>query len=80
VKRLAELGVIANCTPLWGTDYDGTFHDTYLEKPGAERMEECLYPDGALVRSGARPLPCLTCADVPEAGHLQADLLLRPVT
>jgi hypothetical protein len=32
VKRFAELGVIANCTPLWGTDYDGTFYDTYLAK------------------------------------------------
>ncbi len=25
VKRFAELGVIANCTLLWGTDYDGSF-------------------------------------------------------
>jgi len=40
-------------TPLWGTDYDGTFHDTYLAKLGAERMEERLYPYGDLVRSGA---------------------------
>jgi predicted amidohydrolase YtcJ len=53
VKRFAELGVIANCTPLWGTDYDGTFYDTYLAKLGAERMEERLYPYGDLVRSGA---------------------------
>jgi predicted amidohydrolase YtcJ len=53
VKRFAELGVIANCTPLWGTDYDGSFYDTYLAKLGAERMEERLYPYGDLVRSGA---------------------------
>ena len=36
-----------------GTDYDGSFHDTYLAKLGAERMEERLYPYGDLVRSGA---------------------------
>ena len=53
VKRFAELGVIANCTLLWGTDYDGSFYDTYLAKLGAERMEERLYPYGDLVRSGA---------------------------
>ena len=53
MKRFAELGVIANCTPLWGTDYDGSFYDTYLAKLGAERMEERLYPYGDLVRSGA---------------------------
>ena len=53
VKRFAELGVIANCTLLWGTDYDGTFYDTYLAKLGADRMEERLYPYGDLVRSGA---------------------------
>jgi predicted amidohydrolase YtcJ len=53
VKRFAQLGVIANCTPLWGTDYDGNFHDMYVEKLGAARMDERLYPYGDLVRSGA---------------------------
>jgi predicted amidohydrolase YtcJ len=53
VKRFAELGVIANCTPLWGTDYDGQFYDIYAAKLGAERMGQRLYPYGDLVRSGA---------------------------
>jgi predicted amidohydrolase YtcJ len=53
VNRFAQLGVIANCTPLWGTDYDGNFYDMYTEKLGAARMEERLYPYGDLVRSGA---------------------------
>jgi predicted amidohydrolase YtcJ len=53
VKRFAQLGVIANCTPLWGSDYDGNFYDMYTEKLGAARMEERLYPYGDLVRSGA---------------------------
>ena len=53
VKRFAALGVIANCTPLWGTDYDGNFYDMYTQKLGPARMDERLYPYGDLVRSGA---------------------------
>ena len=53
VVRFAQLGVIANVTPMWATNYDGTFYDTYLERLGPERMEERAYPYGDLVRSGA---------------------------
>jgi predicted amidohydrolase YtcJ len=53
VRRFAELGVIANCTPIWGTDYEGHQYDVYERRLGPERMEERLYPYGDLVRSGA---------------------------
>lgn len=53
IPRFAELGVIANGTPLWGTDYNGQYLDIYTELLGAERCEERLFPYGDLVRSGA---------------------------
>lgn len=48
VKRFAELGVIANCTPLWGTDYDGQFL-RYLRREARRRA------DGAAPLSLRRP-------------------------
>lgn len=53
IGRFAELGVIANVTPLWGTDYNGTYIDVYNELLGPERVERESYPYGDLVRSGA---------------------------
>ncbi|BBZ77793.1 amidohydrolase [Mycolicibacterium anyangense] len=53
LNRYAELGVIANCTPLWGTDYNGQYRDIYTRMLGAERVQERLFPYGDLVRSGA---------------------------
>lgn len=53
IGRYAQLGVIANCTPLWGTDYNGQYRDIYTAMLGADRVEERLFPYGDLVRSGA---------------------------
>lgn len=53
ISRYAQLGVIANCTPLWGTDYNGQYRDIYTTRLGAERVDERLMPYGDLVRSGA---------------------------
>ena len=53
IPRYAQMGIIANCTPLWGTDYNGQYRDIYTGKLGAERVEERLFPYGDLVRSGA---------------------------
>ena len=53
VARFAALGVIANVTPLWGTDYNGSYRTIYTKLLGAARMEERLFPYGDLVRSGA---------------------------
>jgi len=53
VPRFAQLGVIANGTPLWGTDYRGEFIDSYPHLIGRERFQRDYLPYGALVRSGA---------------------------
>lgn len=53
IGRYAAMGIIANCTPLWGTDYNGQYIDIYTAMLGADRVEERLFPYGDLVRSGA---------------------------
>lgn len=53
IGRYASMGIIANCTPLWGTDYNGQYRDIYTTLLGADRVEERLLPYGDLVRSGA---------------------------
>ena len=53
VPRYKAMGVLANCTPLWGTNYNGQYIDIYSDLIGPERMEEELFPYGDLVRSGA---------------------------
>lgn len=53
VPRYAQMGVLANCTPLWGTDYNGQYIDIYTDLIGADRIEDRLFPYGDLVRSGA---------------------------
>lgn len=53
IPRYAQMGIIANCTPLWGTDYNGQYRDIYTTMLGADRVEERLFPYGDLVRSGA---------------------------
>lgn len=53
LPRYAAMGVLANCTPLWGTDYNGQYLQIYAELIGTERMNEELFPYGDLVRSGA---------------------------
>lgn len=53
VARFARLGVTANCTPLWGTDYRGEFIDAYPRLVGAERFHRDYCPYGSVVRSGA---------------------------
>ncbi|WP_293306339.1 amidohydrolase [Mycolicibacterium sp.] len=53
INRYASMGIIANCTPLWGTDYNGQYRDIYTAMLGADRVEERLFPYGDLVRSGA---------------------------
>jgi predicted amidohydrolase YtcJ len=53
VLRFKSLSVLANGTPLWGTDYDGVQIDLYEKRLGKQRVEERLLPYGDLVRSGA---------------------------
>jgi predicted amidohydrolase YtcJ len=53
VPRFAALGVTANGTPIWGTDYRGEFIDAYPQLIGEERFGRDYLPYGSLVRSGA---------------------------
>jgi predicted amidohydrolase YtcJ len=53
IARFAELGVTANGTPMWGTDYRGEFMDAYPQLIGDERFNRDYVPYGSLLRSGA---------------------------
>jgi len=53
IPRFAELGVTANGTPIWGSDYRGEFLDAYPTLVGTERLERDFLPYGSVLRSGA---------------------------
>jgi len=77
LPRFAAMGVLANCTPLWGTDYHGQYRQIYTELLGAERVEERVFPYGDLVRSGAivtfgADLPGVDLAEVPPLIQIEA--------
>lgn len=77
VARFAPMGVIANCTPLWGTDYNGQYYDIYEQLLGAELMDERLMPYGDLVRSGARvtygsDIPGVDISEIPPLIQIEA--------
>ena len=81
LPRYAALGLIANCTPLWGTDYNGLYADIYADMLGPERVDERLFPYGDLVRSGATvtygsDIPGVTIAEIPPLIQIGA-LLTR---
>ena len=77
IGRYAQLGVIANCTPLWGTDYNGQYRDIYTNLLGAPRVEERLFPYGDLVRSGAvvtygSDIPGVDIPEIPPLIQIEA--------
>jgi len=77
IGRYAQLGLIANCTPLWGTDYNGQYRDIYTAMLGAERVEERLFPYGDLVRSGATvtygsDIPGVDIPEIPPLIQIEA--------
>ena len=81
IPRYAALGLIANCTPLWGTDYNGQYAAIYEDALGADRVEERLFPYGDLVRSGAivtygSDIPGVTIPEIPPLIQIGA-LLTR---
>ena len=81
IPRYAEMGVLANCTPLWGTDYHGQYRQIYTDLLGAERVEERVFPYGDLVRSGAvvtygADLPGVDVDEVPPLIQIES-LLTR---
>lgn len=77
IPRFKDLGVIANCTPLWGTDYHGMYLKIYTDLLGAERVEERVFPYGDLMRSGAvvtygADLPGVDVDEVPPLIQIEA--------
>jgi predicted amidohydrolase YtcJ len=81
INRYAELGVIANCTPLWGTNYNGKNYEVNIGLLGRERIEERLLPYGDLVRSGAvvtygSDIPGVAIAEIPPLIQIES-LLTR---
>jgi predicted amidohydrolase YtcJ len=65
VPRFAQLGVTANGTPLWGTDYLGEFVDAYPKLVGEHRFRRDYLPYSSILRTGA----LMTFgADVPGVG------------
>ena len=82
VPRYAELGIIANCTPLWGTDYNGQYLDVYTDLLGAQRVDERLFPYGDLVRSGATvtygsDIPGVDIPEIPPLIQIESLLTRR---
>lgn len=77
LPRYAAMELIANCTPLWGTDYNGLYAGIYRDALGPERVEERLFPYGDLVRSGARvtygsDIPGVTIEEIPPLIQIEA--------
>lgn len=82
VPRYAQMGVIANCTPLWGTDYNGQYADIYANLIGPERVEDRLFPYGDLVRSGAvvtygADIPGVDIPEIPPLIQIEAAVTRR---
>lgn len=77
IPRYAAMGIIANCTPLWGTDYNGQYRAIYTKLLGADRVEERLLPYGDLVRSGAvvtygSDIPGVDIPEIPPLLQIEA--------
>ena len=77
IGRYAAMGVIANCTPLWGTNYNGQYLDIYNNMLGPARVEERLFPYGDLVRSGATvtygsDIPGVDIPEIPPLIQIEA--------
>ena len=77
IPRYKKLGVLANCQPMWGTNYSGHYIETFTKALGARRVEKEIFPYGDLVRSGAivaygSDLPGIELPDVPPLMGLEA--------
>ncbi|WP_170153065.1 amidohydrolase [Roseiarcus fermentans] len=77
VKRFQPLGIIANGTPLWATNYDGVYVEQFNTLFGRERVEERALPYGDLVRSGATvtfgaDLPGVDVDEIPPLFQLES--------
>jgi predicted amidohydrolase YtcJ len=77
IPRYRTMGLIANATPLWGTDYDGFYRKTYEKRIGSKRIEERLFPYGDLQRAGTimtygADIPGVDLPEIPPLIQLEA--------
>lgn len=82
IPRYRKLHLIANCTPMWGTNYNGDYIETFNKALGARRVEEEIFPYGDLVRSGAivtygSDVPGIEIPDAPPLMGLEAAVTRR---
>jgi predicted amidohydrolase YtcJ len=77
IPRYKQLQIIANCTPMWGTNYNGDYIESFNKALGKRRVEEEIFPYGDLVRSGAivtygSDVPGIEIPDMPPLMTLEA--------
>ncbi|MFO1414278.1 MAG: amidohydrolase [Burkholderiales bacterium] len=77
IPRYKQLGLIANCSPMWGTNYNGNYIESFNKLLGPQRVEEEIFPYGDLVRSGAivtygNDAPGIEIVDSPPLMNLEA--------
>ncbi len=77
IPRYKKLHVLANCEPMWGTNYNGNYIETFEQVLGKKRVEQEIFPYGDLVRSGAivtygSDIPGIESVDIPPLINLQA--------
>jgi len=77
IPRYKKLKVLANCQPMWGTNYSGDYIETFNKVLGEKRVEQEIFPYGDLVRSGAivsygSDIPGIEIVDIPPLVNLQA--------
>jgi predicted amidohydrolase YtcJ len=82
IPRYKAQHLIANCTPMWGTNYNGDYIETFTKALGSRRVEEEIFPYGDLVRSGAivtygSDVPGIEIPDAPPLMGLEAAVTRR---
>ncbi|SHO66909.1 hypothetical protein SAMN02745172_03571 [Pseudoxanthobacter soli DSM 19599] len=82
VRRFGPLGIVANGTPLWATNYNGVEVERFNRLFGAKRVEERMLPYGDLIRSGATvtfgaDIPGVDIDEIPPLVQLEAAVTRR---
>ena len=82
LHRFVEQGIVANVTPMWGTDFDGGTMDAYTARMGEHRVRTRSMPYGDLVRSGAvvtygADCPGVRIEEIPPLKQIEAAVTRR---
>jgi predicted amidohydrolase YtcJ len=82
LHRFVDLGIVANVTPMWGTDFDGGTMDAYTARMGEHRVRTRSMPYGDLVRSGAvvtygADCPGVRIEEIPPLTQIEAAVTRR---